>query len=158
MADEEAAKPKKSSKVVLFAAILAIALGGGSFYAVHSGLVLGPQSADEKAEKKLKAKDLPPVAFIDVDPLLVNLGHMNPQQHLRFEASLEVEPEYSSDVQVLMPRIVDVLNSYLRAVETNDLTDPSALVRLRAQMLRRIQMVTGEGRVRDLLVSKFLVS
>ena len=50
-----------------------------------------------------------------------------------------------------MPRILDVLNSYLRAVELADLEDPSAMVRLRAQMLRRVQIVTGEGRVRDLL-------
>ena len=53
---------------------------------------------------------------------------------------------------MLMPRIQDVLNSYLRAVEVRQLEDPSALLRLRAQMLRRVQIVTGEGRVRDLLI------
>ena len=57
-----------------------------------------------------------------------------------------------------MPRVLDVLNSYLRAVEVSDLEDPSALVRLRAQMLRRVQIVTGEGRVRDLLVTEFVLN
>jgi flagellar FliL protein len=51
-----------------------------------------------------------------------------------------------------------VLNGYLRAVETSDLENPAALVRLKAQMLRRIQIVTGEGRVRDLLVSEFVLN
>ena len=32
------------------------------------------------------------------------------------------------------------------------------LVRLRAQMLRRVQMVTGEGRVRDLLITEFVLN
>ncbi len=51
-----------------------------------------------------------------------------------------------------------MLNSYLRAVEVRQLEDPSALLRLRAQMLRRVQIVTGEGRVRDLLISEFVLN
>ena len=57
-----------------------------------------------------------------------------------------------------MPRIVDVLNTYLRAVEVRDLEEPAAMARLRAQMLRRVQVVTGEGRVRDLLVTEFVLN
>jgi len=57
-----------------------------------------------------------------------------------------------------MPRILDVLNSYLRAVAITDLEDPTAMARLRAQMLRRVQIVTGEGRVRDLLVTEFVLN
>ena len=53
-------------------------------------------------------------------------------------------------MKLIMPRVTDVLNGYLRAVEVRDLEDPTALSRLRAQMLRRVQMVSGEGRVLDL--------
>jgi flagellar FliL protein len=53
---------------------------------------------------------------------------------------------------------MDVLNGYLRAVEVAEIEDRSALIRLRAQMLRRVQIVTGEGRVRDLLVTEFVVN
>ncbi len=77
---------------------------------------------------------------------------------MRFRAQLEVPSKYKADVETLLPRVVDVLNSYLRALETGDLTDPSALVRLRAQMLRRVQIVTGEGRVNDLLIMEFVVN
>ena len=57
-----------------------------------------------------------------------------------------------------MPRVLDVLNTYLRAVEVRDLEQPSSAARLRAQMLRRVQVVTGEGRVRDLLVTEFVMN
>ena len=57
-----------------------------------------------------------------------------------------------------MPRIVDVMNGYLRALDAAELENPAALVRLRAQMLRRIQIVTGEGRVRDLLITEFVLN
>ena len=59
---------------------------------------------------------------------------------------------------LLAPRILDVLNSYLRAIETASIEDPQAMARLRAQMLRRIQIVTGEGRVRDLLITEFVLN
>lgn len=43
-----------------------------------------------------------------------------------------------------MPRILDVLNGYSRAVDAQQLTDRSSLFRIRAQMLRRIKIVVGE--------------
>ena len=44
------------------------------------------------------------------------------------------------------------------SVALAELEDPAALVRLRAQILRRLQIVTGEGRVRDLLVTEFVLN
>ena len=60
-------------------------------------------------------------------------------------------------MESLKPRAVDVLNTYLRAVDPADVDDPAAMLRMRAQMLRRIQVVMGEGKVRDLLVAEFIV-
>lgn len=63
-----------------------------------------------------------------------------------------------TEVTGIKPRVVDVLNSYLRAVDVATLEDPTAMLRIKAQMLRRIQIVTGEGRVRDLLISEFVLN
>jgi flagellar FliL protein len=68
-----------------------------------------------------------------------------------------VAKDKAEEVTGLVPRILDVLNGYLRALDVAELEDPDALVRLRSQMLRRIQIVTGEGRVRDLLVTEFVL-
>ena len=57
-----------------------------------------------------------------------------------------------------MPRVMDVINSYLRVLDRQELTDPRTLARLRAQLLRRIQIVTGDVLVRDLLVTEFVVN
>jgi len=101
---------------------------------------------------------MPAVAFVPLQPLLVSLNHTDPPRQLRFEGTLEVAPDHAAEVETLMPRIMDVMNSYLRAVEMEDLRDPAALLRFRAQMLRRVQVVTGDGRVEDLLVTSFLVN
>ena len=101
---------------------------------------------------------MPDVAFVAVDPLVVSLGFGAEARHLRFRAQLEVPSHHHSEVETLLPRVIDVLNSYLRALEVSDLADASALVRLRAQMLRRIQIVTGAGRVNDLLIMEFVLN
>ncbi len=155
----EEAPQKKSKKGLIIGLVLAMVLGGGGFFAVYSGLVLAP-ATEEQVEEEAEAAvmDIPAVAYVELDPLVISLGRSGNNKHLRFRASLEVEPAYADDVTTLRPRVVDVLNSYLRAVEISELEDPSTLVSLRAQMLRRIQLVTGEGRVRDLLILEFVLN
>lgn len=156
---EEEVPAKKGKKGLVIGLLLAVILGGGGFFAVYSGMVLGPSdtvAAQEDGEVVID--ELTPVAFVPLDPLVISIGRGTSARHLRFRAELEVAPGAEDDVTQLGPRVMDVLNSYLRAVEVSDLEDPSALVGLRAQMLRRIQLVTGEGRVRDLLIMEFVLS
>ena len=149
---------KKSKKPLLIGAVLAALLGGGGFYAVYSGLILAPPPPESGPPDEQVAENLPPIAFVALDPLVISLGPDAGSRHLRFRAELEVDPKYEEEVTGLKPRVVDVLNSYLRAVDLRELETPSSLVNLRAQMLRRIQMVTGEGRVRDLLIMEFVLN
>lgn len=167
--DDEEAEVKKPSKLpLIIGVVLALAGGGGGFYAVQSGL-LGPgggsQTADhgdhasaDPGDPHVETKALPDVAFVEVPPVLISLGPNAQSRHLRFRASLEVPTEYRSEVEGILPRVQDVLNSYLRALEARDLEAQGALVKLRGQMLRRVKLVAGEGRVRDLLVLEFVLN
>ncbi|SFM93285.1 flagellar FliL protein [Thioclava dalianensis] len=157
------AAPKKKSKLpLLIGVVLMLLLGGGGFFAVYSGMILAPPVPEGAADAEEHTPEaapsaLPEIAFVALDPMTINLAG-NGARHLRFVAQLEVPVAYQSDVEMLKPRVMDVLNGYLRAVDTAMLEDSSALMRLRAQMLRRVQIVTGEGRVRDLLVIEFVLN
>ncbi len=153
---QDAAPKKKSKLPLILGLVLFLVLGGGGFYAVYSGLILGTHT--ETAAEGAAAGALPEIAFVPVDAITVTLGQGEQERHLRFISQLEVGKEFSDEVAHLMPRILDVLNGYLRAIDPAELEDPSALVRVRAQMLRRIQIVTGEGRVRDLLITEYLLN
>lgn len=159
MADIEtavASAPARGSKrSLLVGVLLALLLAAGGFYATWSGLLLG--HAEGGAEHQ-EAQPVPDIAFVAIDPLVISLGPGAASKHLRFRAELEVPKVEAEAVSLLLPRIVDVLNGYLRAVDTSQLEDPSALIRLRAHMLRRIQLVVGEGRVRDLLITEFVLN
>ncbi|MBV1868354.1 MAG: flagellar basal body-associated FliL family protein [Marinosulfonomonas sp.] len=155
--DEE--PKKRSKKPLLIGVLLAVILGGAGFYAVWSGLILAPSDHTEDAhDDENPASLLPDIAFVPIPPLVINIGANGRPQHLRFQAQLEVASSAEQEVTDLLPRIVDVLNGYLRAVEMSELEQRTALVRLRAQMLRRVQVVTGGGRVRDLLIMEFVLN
>ena len=149
---EEPAK-KRSKKPLLIGLMLALLLGGGGFYATFSGLILG--GGEDHAEEEMLPGPLAGIAFVPLETIVVSLAPDSGSEHLRFTAQLEVVESAVKDVTTLTPRILDVVNSYLRAIDTASIEDPQAMARLRAQMLRRIQVVTGEGRVRDLLITEF---
>lgn len=157
---ESEATPKKSKIPILIALFATILLGGGGFYATFSGLLnMGdPHDAHEETASESDHRNMDDVEFITVNEIVINIGHDTHTGHLRFVANLEVPKEKSADVHLLMPRIVDVLNGYLRAVDIELLTDHTTLPRLKAQMLRRVQLVTGEAYVIDLLIAEFTLS
>lgn len=147
------------AKPLLFGVLAGVVLGGGGFAATYLNAVdptafFGGTPTKHAAE----AAQAEGVAFVPLDPVVISLPRGASARHLRFVGQLEVVPDHSDEILMLMPRILDALNTYLRAVEPADLEQPAATVRLRAQMLRRIQVVTGEGRVRDLLITEFVLN
>lgn len=146
--------PRRSKLPLILGLVLALLLGGGGFFVTHSGLI-GGKSADAGEDPPA---DLPEIAFLPIAPVTIAVPGVASDSHMRFTAQLEVAAAHAAEVEMLMPRIVDVLNGYLRAIEPASLQEAGALIRIRAQLLRRIQIVTGEGRVRDLLITEFLLS
>jgi flagellar FliL protein len=96
--------------------------------------------------------------FVALDPLIVNIQDQAGGRFLRFVAEIEAEPGHAAEVEAIRPRFADVLNGYLRAVDMADLQNPQGLDLLRGQMLRRLQTVAGEGVIRDLLITEFVLN
>ncbi|GGE47285.1 flagellar basal body protein FliL [Primorskyibacter flagellatus] len=156
---EDESPPKKASRLPLvIGLVVALVGGGGSFFAIYSGLLFGSPASEDMAEAEPEETDMPDVSYVPIEPMTISLGRSSDARHLRFRAQLEVPKSRQGAVETVQPRVVDVLNSYLRAVEIADLEDPSALVRLRSQMLRRVQVVAGPGNVNDLLVMEFVMN
>ena len=163
MSEDEAAledaSPKKSKAPLIIGLMLALVGAGGGFYAALSGMILGGDTEIHTDDGKEKAKNpFANIAYVEIEPMMVSVDARPERRILRFRAQLEVPQDYQEDVTKLLPRVVDVLNSYLRALEVADLEDRTALTRLRAQMLRRVQVVTGQDRVNDFLIMEFVLT
>lgn len=148
--------------LLIISAILTLIGFCAGLFAVQKG-VFGTIAIDTHAEDPLteptfEMYDTDNIAFIEIDPIMVSLVDSGDIQYLRFRAHLEIFEEYKPEVTKLLPRIVDVLNGYLRALEIDDFRSPTALIRLRGQMLHRVQIVVGRNRVRDLLIMEFVLN
>jgi len=152
------AAPKGSRTPLIAGIALAVALGGGGFYATWADLLgLDARTAPASAEP-VSTHPRTIHSYVPLDPLVISLSGRSEARHLRFAAQLEVAPQHVAEVTRLAPRILDVLNVYLRALDAHEIEEPAALLRLRGQMLRRVQIVTGPGLVNDLLVIEFVLN
>ncbi|WFE73201.1 flagellar basal body-associated protein FliL [Roseinatronobacter sp. S2] len=131
----------------------ALLLGGGAFFAVYSGMILAPSEQGKKSAAI--AQDF---AFIPIERITISLAPGSTSRHLQFAGQIEVEATSRTEIERLQPRFIDVINMYLRAVDPRDLAEPASLIRLRAQILRRLQTVAGQGHIRDFLITEFVLS
>ncbi len=163
-AAEAEAPAKKSRKALILGVFGALLAGGGGFFVTYGGILGSPLAApvatDGSAETEARraANAAEAYAIVALDPILANVGARDQSRQLRFSAVLEVRPDHVAEITRLKPRIQDVLNTYLRALEMHELEEPAALLRVRAQMLRRVQIITGPDRVNDLLVMEFFLN
>ena len=97
-------------------------------------------------------------AFLELAPIAVSIGAGGADRQLRMQAYLDLDPAHEAEVAALEPRIRDALLGYLRALEPAVLGEPTALLRVRSQMLRRARMIVGDEAVTDLLVTDFVLN
>ncbi|MEL6998512.1 MAG: flagellar basal body-associated FliL family protein [Pseudomonadota bacterium] len=170
-AAEQAEEPPKKSKGMLFGLIGAILFGAGSFFGVYSGMIPlpfgseAPKAVDDGAKANAAASkpvEFDPseysASFVEMREIIISLSPDANSKHLRVTMTLEVSPDAEEPVSALEPRIRDVLNTFLRAVDEREFEVPRAMTRLRGQMLRRVQLVTPPGAVRDLLIQDFILN
>ena len=148
------------NKLILFGGIGVIALlaiGGGAYFFFFSG-------SDKPTELAAGAPaTLPPtppnVTFYDVPDILVNIqGADAAPAYLKLSVSLELDgPEEEAGLKALMPRIVDQFQGYLRELRMDDLKGSAGVVRLKEELLRRINASAAPYRVRDVLLKQMLV-
>lgn len=168
MSEKSEVRPVRSGgRLPAMAAALALLLGGGAFYTVYAGMVALPflaggqvaETAGHSGEEGGQAQaDFQPGAYVTLDPLVISLGPESKAKHLRVTLVIEAEQGWQHKVEAVRPRLVDVLNGFLRAVDEREFALPRSMERLRAQMLRRVQLVAPEGAVRDLLVQEFVLN
>jgi flagellar FliL protein len=161
-ADIDAPPPPKKSKLpLILGVVLLLAGAGGGFMAVKIGLIGGKTATDGEShanEEQETHEESVEVAFVALDPMVITISSGSNRQLLRFSAQLDVPPSAVEEVEKIKPRIVDILNGYLRALEVEDIEAPAALMKIRSQMLHRVKIVAGEDNVNDLLVMEFVLN
>ncbi len=158
MSDETPDEPKKKSKAMLFGILGALVLGGAGGFATYSGMIALPFGGGDRAiEQVIESSGEPDIAYVQLDPLTVDLGRGGRSGRLRLSLIVETTEDDFDIVDARRYRITDTLQSFLRAVKQDDLRDPSRTDMLRSRILRRVLLETPPGAVSDVLISEFVV-
>lgn len=166
--------PKRSRAPLLIGLVLFLLLGGGSFFAVYSGMAAIPGLGGGGESKSAHggghggghgddhgsghaAASGGASAFVPMGEMVIPLGPNAKSKFLVLETQIETSPDDAAAIEALRPRVLDVFNTFLRAVEESDIEAPSATIRLRAQLLRRVRAVAAPVEPRDLLITSFVL-
>ena len=127
----------------------------------HGGGSGHGEKADKKHKKDKKGHGKKAVSgeivYVPMEPLIVSLGPDARADRLKITLVIEGRSEYEPELQDLMPKFRDVLNTYLRAAETSDFESPAAMARVRAHIARRLKIVAPEDSVVGVLITEFIL-
>lgn len=159
--EPEGEEPAKRSKLpLILGLVLFLAAAGGGFYATFSGMfsiasLMGGEKVDGEDDMVMAAASTP--TFFPIGETIIPLGPNAEAEFLLMTSEIEIDPKDLEAFQALMPRIQDLFNTYLRAVEARDLEQPNATMRLRDQLLRRLRVIAEPAMPRDLLFTSFIL-
>ncbi|MGI9351384.1 MAG: flagellar basal body-associated FliL family protein [Rhizobiaceae bacterium] len=151
---EEEGKKKKSGfglKKILMIAIPAILLVGGGGYFAMGFLGFGSESTEDEIAK--------PAIYYDLPDMVVNLSSTDRRaQFLKLKVSLEAkEQETLAALDPVMPRVMDMFQTYLRELRTSDLDGSAGIFKLKEELLRRVNIAIYPKQVDRVLFKEIIV-
>ncbi|NQU56299.1 MAG: flagellar basal body-associated FliL family protein [Rhodospirillales bacterium] len=163
VAEEGEKKGLSGKKIVLFFVLPVVLVLGTAAGVYFSGLadgLLGKTAEDKVAVEKAKQQELRAKAvFFDLPELLVNLNSSGRRTNfLKISISLELPGEADvSQLQLLLPRIIDSFQVYLRELRVTDLKGSAGMYRLREDLLRRVNEAASPVKINDVLFKEMLI-
>jgi flagellar FliL protein len=160
--DGEAGGKKKLSgkKIVLFGVLPLLLIGGGGAGVMFSG-ILGGEDEEMVEEEVVEEGSEEPLnsVFYDLPEMLVNLNSDGRQSSfLKIQVSLELDSaEAVPAIEAVLPRIVDNFQVYLRELRPDELSGTKGVVRLKEELLVRVNGAVEPTKVYDILFKEILV-
>jgi flagellar FliL protein len=150
-AADGAGKPKRKRMVVIGAAIAVLLGVVATLYmtGVLGGLVGGHPHEEAVAE----------AGFVDLPEMLANLNAgARRNVFVRLKSRLQLaDKSGETAVKAAIPRIQDLLQTYLRDMRPEELRGSMGTYRLREELLARVNLAVAPVRVSDILFIELLV-
>jgi len=134
-------------------------LGAGAYFLLFSGSS-DAAARDQAAQAGHAAPIVPPqVAFYDMPDMVVNIQSPDGSPaYLKLSMALELKnADEEAGLKLLMPRVVDQFQSYLRELRIDDLRGSEGVMRLKEELLRRINLAAKPYHVHDVLLKEMIV-
>ncbi|NQV58652.1 MAG: flagellar basal body-associated FliL family protein [Alphaproteobacteria bacterium] len=164
-AEGEGGGKKKLSgkKLVLFIALplILILLGGGvgAFFMLSGDHEPGEAAAHGEGGDGEGEPGGGKVVFYDLPEMLVNLNAGGKRSsYLKITVALELENATAvPKLELILPRVVHNFQVYLRELRLEDLKGSAGMLRLKEELLIRVQRAAGMIKINDVLFKEMLV-
>jgi flagellar FliL protein len=141
--------------------VLVVGVAAGAYFSgLLDPLLKGSKTQEKKVEtEEEKPKEVQAAVFYDLPEILVNLNTVGRKQSfLKIRVSLELENALEvSKIEQVMPRIIDDFQVYLRELRVEDLQGSAGMLRLREELLSRVNAAVKPAKVNDVLFKEMLV-
>lgn len=153
---QEQQKPQ-SKLPMLLGMVGALLLGAGLGAAGMKFFGPQPKMVDDSKQAELHDTQKQ-YEYIKTPVITVNLRTTAGRgAYLMMVAILEINTkEDAAKIEVLMPRIIDQFQIFLRGFDETELRGQPGLSRIRQELLLRVQQVAGDIPVNDLLIERFV--
>ncbi|HYZ24700.1 MAG TPA: flagellar basal body-associated FliL family protein [Rhodopila sp.] len=152
----EAPAKKGRRKLILIAAPVALLLTGGGLW--FTGVLPGLLGLEKKVVQEAEAKPEPP-SYVDLPEMVANLNSTGRRQsYVKLTARIEVPKATDVEkVKAVLPRVQDIMQTYLREMRPEELRGSAGTYRLREELLSRANAAVAPARVSDVLFTQMLV-
>jgi len=140
----------KRKLIIIVSAALVLVLGGVGGY-----LMFFNKKHEEKVEEAAK-----PSVFMDVPEVMVNMASSPGErtQYLKVKIVLEVkEQPLVAEITPVLPRVMDIFQTYLRELRPADLNGSAGMFRLKEELTRRVNAAISPKQVNAVLFKEILV-
>jgi len=115
------------------------------------------EEGEEKAEGEHGEGATGP-SFLKVPDLIVNLASDGQPRYLRLSIQLELKNEADlKAVEAVLPRVIDLFQTYLRELGVQDLRGSKGMYRLQMELLSRVNAAAAPTEVKDVLFQEILI-
>lgn len=184
-AEGEAPAKKKPPIVLIAAAAGVLVLGGGgaaAFFlmkpkpAAEGEAGHGEEKKEKKKEKKKEGEEAKPaeggagapvvkegpdgVVFYTLPDIVVNMQSADGKStFLKLKLTFELPDEETADALTPnLPRLTDMFQTFLRELRPEDLAGSQGSYQLRAELLRRVNLVAAPSKVNAVLIEEMLIN
>lgn len=152
-------------KLIVAGGLVVVLGGGGGAYYFLSGTPAPEGGHGEAAAVEAghggAASGLPSEhsAFFDVPDIVVNIQSPDSTPtYLKLAVALELEDVAArAAIEPVMPRVVDQFQTYLRELRVEDIRGSMGVMRLKEELLRRVNLAAAPTPVRDVLLKEMIV-
>lgn len=115
-------------------------------------------AADSDSFSKTKISFAGKSAFVEFSPLVISMPGGGRSRHLKIGLVIETSPDDAEYIKNQTFVIYDVLNTYLRSIDSLELQSPTMISDLKKQIQYRIELVAPGVEIHKTLITEFLLT